>query len=459
MRILHVTLANPDRHRGGLNNYCRELIAAQSLAGHEVLLLYPGEYTITGKMKIVLDGDSCYRIKNALPVPITFGIDEPKRYMPKSDSVQSVYERWLSFVAPEVIHIHSFMGIHKEFFAAAKEKNIPTIFTTHDYYPLCYKCNLIDSQGNTCNGRSDKNCAKCNMGCGLTAHKQMIMSSRLYEGLKNSKLLSGIKESAHKAVVNKAKTDAGQKEHSFSKETQDCSDKVSDYEELGAYYDEIMQLITAIHCNSPITKEYYKGYFPEKTYKIIPITHSGLTRKFHDKSVAKTVHFAYLGGDSVYKGYYTLLEALKILDKMGIQNWSIDMYGGQYGFIQQDDRISYKGFYSENEIDEIYCEIDVLVVPSQCPETFGFVVLEALSNGVPVICSDIVGSNSLVQAIDERLIVKHGSAADLANKMKMVMDLKPTEYQNLCKAIYHMKLPIDMAQHQLKIEKMYLECM
>lgn len=48
--------------------------------------------------------------------------------------------------------------------------------------------------------------------------------------------------------------------------------------------------------------------------------------------------------------------------------------------------------------------MDVLVVPSIWKETFGFVVLEALSYGVPVIVSDNVGAKDVVRQYNEKFI-------------------------------------------------------
>ena len=50
-----------------------------------------------------------------------------------------------------------------------------------------------------------------------------------------------------------------------------------------------------------------------------------------------------------------------------------------------------------SQLKEIFDNTDLLVVPSQWYETFGFTVLEALSYGVPVIVSDKVGAGDLVR--------------------------------------------------------------
>ena len=53
--------------------------------------------------------------------------------------------------------------------------------------------------------------------------------------------------------------------------------------------------------------------------------------------------------------------------------------------------------YNYNELEKIFNETDVLLVPSILYETFGFTALESLSFGVPVIVSDTVGAQDILQ--------------------------------------------------------------
>lgn len=52
--------------------------------------------------------------------------------------------------------------------------------------------------------------------------------------------------------------------------------------------------------------------------------------------------------------------------------------------------------YTYEDLESIFDRTDILAVPSIWSETFGFVVLEALSNGVPVIISGTVGAKDIL---------------------------------------------------------------
>ncbi len=53
--------------------------------------------------------------------------------------------------------------------------------------------------------------------------------------------------------------------------------------------------------------------------------------------------------------------------------------------------------YIYGELQKIFHETDVLIVPSIWYETFGYTVLEALSVGVPVILSGTVGARDILE--------------------------------------------------------------
>ena len=181
MKILHVSLGNPDTHQGGLNRYCKDIIDNQRELGHQVYILYPGSF-FQKKISIKKTSDFCYKISNALPVALIYGIDEPKKYFKKTDA--TYYKEWLKNLSPDIIHVHSIQGIHLEFFLQAKELGIKLIFTTHDYYPFCPKCVLYDMNGNLCEGFDATKCALCNQGCGLSEKKHFLMQSELYQKVK-----------------------------------------------------------------------------------------------------------------------------------------------------------------------------------------------------------------------------------------------------------------------------------
>lgn len=95
---------------------------------------------------------------------------------------------------------------------------------------------------------------------------------------------------------------------------------------------------------------------------------------------------------------------MKVLKQIQNKNlWQLDIWGGKKGK-EKNSLVYYRGKFDSCSVADVYDGMDVLVVPSIWKETFGFVVLEALSYGVPVIVSDNVGAKDIIRQYDERFI-------------------------------------------------------
>ena len=449
MRILHVSLGDPAQHQGGLNRYCRELMQGQARNGHNVMLLYAGSISFAGKPAIATVAPNKYELRNSLPVAITYGIDNPSRYMRKSDI--SIFQTWLQYVKPDVIHVHSIQGIYLEFFQAARMQNIPIVFTTHDYYPICFRCTLVKNTGELCSGRNPEQCAKCNWNAGLSGAKQILLQSHLYQYIKGSGFISLLrKNAASQAVQDSVSTDII---------PEPSAEKIRAFAALGEYYDRILDCFTVIHANSSCTGEVYQCFRPDLQYCTLPITRVGLTRTTHHRRENAPIRFGYMGGMSIHKGYEMFQKVLALLDAAGHTDWEAWYYGGEYALTkqdQQDKRRHYVGVFGPSQEAEIWQNIDVLLAPSVCRETFGFVVLEALCHGIPVICSNLVGSQFLVKSLQENLVVPNDKPGAYMKAMAWLMD--DSNYSTVRTRIDSAWLPIDFRKHCKEIYSMYEKC-
>lgn len=438
MYILHVCLGDPYYHQGGLNLYCRELLEEQRKVGNRAAILYPGTFIHSKYPMMIRTGSDKYEILDALPVAITYGINAPDRYMVPVN--KKVFLRFLQNQKPDIIHIHSVQGIHIEFFEAAKELNIPMIFTTHDYYLVCRKCILIDQTDQLCSGGTSEKCAECNANSGLSAMKQRIIQSSLYQICKNSTIVRNVKKNTTPEKAESPDSSLCVPEHPET------------YALLQNYYTRMQSLFNLIHCNSTGSYNVYHTAFPTQSMKIVPITHKGLKRENHKRS--NICRITYMGGESAHKGYTLLMDAVRLLCKnASAPTWQLNLYGGIFQVREIDDeRVCYHGYFGRDEAEEVWSSTDILVMPSQCRETFGFVLLEALCRGIPVICSDLVGAKDLNLP---DFVVHYNNAVQLYEKMLYLSD--PENYSEVQKRISKMELQTDMKEHTKAILKLYAE--
>ena len=71
-------------------------------------------------------------------------------------------EKYYEDVRPDIIHVHTLMGLPKDFLSFMKAKGVKLVMTSHDYYGLCPKVNLVDCNGQICQDSSGCLCAECN---------------------------------------------------------------------------------------------------------------------------------------------------------------------------------------------------------------------------------------------------------------------------------------------------------
>jgi len=109
------------------------------------------------------------------------------------------------------------------------------------------------------------------------------------------------------------------------------------------------------------------------------------------------------------------------------------------------------GRYNYSQLSSIFVDTDILLVPSLWYETFGFVVLEALSFGVPVIVSDNVGAKDIVG--DGGIIVKAGSKDSLKEAVK---SLTKENIQTMKMSIRNKNEIKTMNKFQNEMESLYL---
>ncbi|MCD2346253.1 glycosyltransferase [Clostridium guangxiense] len=398
MRILHYTVGLPSNWDGGLPKYSYDLSFEQMNQGNEVSILYPGEYNLYSKTKVVFDrfieSIKVYKVLNPQLVT-TAGVNSPCDFYKKCNNKGTYYD-FLASIKPDIIHIHSLMGLHKELIEASKFYGIKTVFTTHDYFGICPKINLFDYKNEVCKDYNNgKKCCICN---------NSSESSRIIR-LKKSTFCKTIKK--NKYIFNFYKYIRKNKSLSYHNKDILCVDKnlaidnikkSKEYVKLRQYYLDILRLIDYIHFNSNVARQEYEKYI-KVDGKTINISHSDI----RDRRIKKVFNcqsklkISYLGPTADYKGFFLLKKIADDLFTKGIDNWSINIYGNNSNdFTNINPNICLNGVYSYDSLEKIFNNTDLLVIPSKCRETFGFVGLEALSFGVPIMVTNNVGMKDII---------------------------------------------------------------
>lgn len=421
MRILHYSLGFPPYRTGGMTKFCIDLMQEQLKEGHTVALAWPGRMNIfSKKIKVIrkkssrIEGKTLniesYEIVNPLPVSYDEGVKQIDYFV--FDGELAPFNNLIQSFRPDVIHVHTLMGLHKAFLQAATNNNVKIIYTAHDFYPICPKVTMYRN-GGVC--ESIANCLYCKE-CNSTALSMgeiKLLQSPLYRRMKDSFFVKSIRKN-HRDKYFQVEQDNEQ----FQR-----ADENSMYLDLREHYYSMLKMMDMVHFNSSVTKKNFESIYQLEKNKVISITHKDVTdnrkrRKFNDH-----IRFTYLGPQSGAKGYFILKDALDELWKEN-KNFELNIY---FEPIAQSPYMIPHNRYRYSELGEVMNNTDMLIVPSVWYETFGYTVIEALSYGIPVMLSSNVGAKDV-------LSTGCGVIVEDIDKEKLFQSLKeitPTRLENM----------------------------
>lgn len=392
MKVLHYLFGLPPVRGGGLVKYVLDLAEGQSRQGWDVCLMVPGE--IHKNKEIVIQkkinmGFVCYHVIN--PVLVTCGKRIDDMAMLCEIGCLETYIEFLRQVSPSIIHIHSLMGLHLSFLQAAEQSKIPIIYTTHDYYGICPKYSKMESNGVRC--RKDGSlCGLC-MGSPVNISALQRQHMQYYAWLKKNFLVNWLEYS--KGLLRlKLWLRNKKKKHSELVNVKNVNYNSDSFQKLNQYYREMFSYITFFHFNSTQAEEVYRKALKNINGKVINISNCSVADNRKVRSYRGILKLAYLSNRQTIKGYEMLLQTLDRLYAKGFHDFECHIYCNE-------DRLGTPYLrthkpYTEKNMHEVFENMDILIVPSLWKETFGMVVLEAISYGVPVIISNNVGAKDIL---------------------------------------------------------------
>jgi glycosyltransferase involved in cell wall biosynthesis len=443
---LHYTLGFPPFRSGGLVRYVADLACQQRRDGHEVFALYPGGYRLFGASKLVpaqaRDGMEMMEIDNPSPVALLQGIRDPERILAQSGPDPRQFEAWIAKVRPDILHVHTWMGMPPRLPSLVHRMGGKVVFTAHDYYGLCLRTVLVDAGGVTCQGPEAARCAACN------AHAQ----GRFARFLHGQPWLHTYKAELRKLVSSRPRTISIARGNIHIPSS--VSKRVPAFASLIEYNLALFQQVDRFHFASSVSEGVYRDLlaWPLEGERI-SISHLGIV-DLRAQRVPRSgpLRMGFIGDSTPYKGLPWLLDELKKLREGGVTDWILDVHGPGHEKASAAPGVEYKGVFSPGDLAGVYASMDLLIVPSRWKETFSLVALEALSHGVPVLCSPTVGAGDLVKRFAPSLAPTSQDAF-----LRTLTDLlhSPERVQKVASDLALAQLPFDARHHALELESFY----
>ena len=414
MKILQVIHCFPPESMTGSEIYVYNLSKRLS-KNHKVTVFYrinnPGEE----EYKLVKDnynGFDIYKINNTLRQYNSL----EKIY--KNKTIEERFLQVLDEIGPDIVHIHHLLFLSTGIIDEIKKRNIPIIFTLHDYWLVCPRGQLLKNNLKVCDKPMDSNCTFC-LASGLNLRnflRKLVRFSMRGGFLKNKGM--DIKEIFEKVNLF-----------------------ISPSRFLRGRFIEF-------------------GMPPEK----IIYSDNGMDLSLF-KDIKKTrsdkVRFGFIGTLIPSKGVHVLIKAfnrikgnkaaLKIYGKAPSNNGIFDYHDRIKGMARGNRNIRFTGAFHNKDVARIFSEIDVLVFPSIWPENSPLTIQEAIITKTPVVASDIGGIPEMVKDGVNGLLFTPGDIYDLRQKLEYIIQ-NPNFLHRWREGIPEVK---DIEDNARELEKIY----
>ena len=182
---------------------------------------------------------------------------------------------------------------------------------------------------------------------------------------------------------------------------------------------------------SPAARHFISRYFPGE-YKIVP---NGVEPGRYQRAVPiaryrdGVPNILFVGRMEPRKGLIHLLRAFRKLQRDGVRarlrlvgTGPGEREARRYVLTRQLDDVEFLGRVSEAQKAQLFKTADIYVSPATGRESFGIVLLEAMSAGAPIICSDIHGYRGVVRRERDGILVEPGNADALAASIRRLID-------------------------------------
>jgi len=211
----------------------------------------------------------------------------------------------------------------------------------------------------------------------------------------------------------------------------------------GLYKFDFNHLITV---SKALKKHHIEVGFSDKNISIIP---RGISAELIKNKLEKftpylkeEIKLLFVGRLSKEKGVHISIQAVKLLIKE-LKKFNVVFYiigDGDENYIRQlsklviklgiENNVKFCGKFSREKILKEYSKFDILLFPSIWEEPFSGVLIEAMSQGLPIVATDTGGTTELIINNYNGLLVPPSDSVKMAEAVKKLID-NPTLYERI----------------------------
>ena len=379
MRLLIVSNGYPPTAFGGVENYSADLARSLSAEGLDVSVVCAEHCDSAEDGDVIEDSDG--------GIPVFRIVNDFKRRIGFTETfsdplIDSLLARLLEDLAPDVVHLNHLIALSAQVPHLIASQGIPFVYTFHDFWPLCQRVNLVNWQGRRCPGSAaGGDCLRC-----LT-HGTLVQRARTWAIDRfRSGVPYGLRAALRRVVTNQT---------AAAPNLRPTTEALKHRWRVFCDGASLAELI--LTPSEFVAATYVANGYPADRIRVLAL---GMDTPVAGRSASqfadRRLRFGYVGSILPLKGVDVLVKAFR---SIRLQGATLEIFGRddimpRYSrqlrrLAATDARVRFRGAFSPDEKDDIYGEMDVLVVPSRAQETFSFVVREAMLRGVPVVAARV----------------------------------------------------------------------
>lgn len=308
-------------------------------------------------------------------------------------------------IKPDIVHFYHLQRLSAEAIRFCVKSRIPTVFTACDFWALCPTNQLLYQNGSICDGPGEKaeNCIRHLAALSQGPHLQTLLEKVpgptlrfLIQCIKNPLL----PKTKHTSFIQSILIRQAKMKKVFSQvdrilvATDFMKKKLCSF---GLEANRISKLTFGIEDNNDPSS-------------------------FSEKGIGKKLTIGFIGTFYFHKGADILLRAIRLTPEdlpICVKLYgSLEQFPGYSNLLKTiakgDRRVEFCGTFPKDHIRKIFDHLDLLVVPSRWHENSPLVIHSAQAAHVPVLGSNAVGINEIIQNNSNGFLFERGDAKALS---------------------------------------------
>jgi GT2 family glycosyltransferase/glycosyltransferase involved in cell wall biosynthesis len=322
-------------------------------------------------------------------------------------AIRAAAARVVDELRPDIVHVQHLTGLSIDLLLDLAYRDLPVIFTLHDYWLLCHRGQLLDLDGQAC-AAPGPGCARCVGGAAVAARAAPLLR----------RLDPILPAAAARTLRSWSIALAAAPGLTAARDRRECMLRAARH-------------VTRFHAPSRALRErFLAAGFPPERVTLVPLGVPSVPPA-PPRDPSAPLRLGFLGSLMLSKAPHLALEAFASLPRGAA---TLDLYGEITAYHGDDSYrarlaplltipgVRHHGAVTHERALRALATLDALIVPSIWPENSPCVIREAFAAGLPVVAASVGGVPELVEHERGGLLFQAGDSDDLRLALRRLLD-------------------------------------